>query len=105
MLAQRFFGRRCPHVAVDSWAKMVLSRNGNGRFRLFGVVLRGPLPFSSKKSVLLAHTLGGSRTARVKIVLVKSQGCNLARKESTRRVEIAPAAPDVFAPQKAADRL
>ena len=62
MLAKRFFGQRCPHVAVDSWAKMVLSRNGNGRFRLFGVGFRNPLPFSSKKSVLLAHTLGGSCT-------------------------------------------
>ena len=99
MLAQRFFGRRCPHVAVDSWAKMVLSRNGNGRVRLFGVSLRNPLPFSSKKSVLLAHTLGGSCTARVQIVLVKSQGCNLARKESTRRVEIAPAVPNAFFPE------
>ena len=105
MLAKRFFGQRCPHVAVDSWAQLVLSRNGNGRFRLFGVGFRNPLPFSSKKSVLLAHTLGGSCTARVKIILVKSQGSNWARKESTRRVEIAPAVPNVFAPHKAADRL
>ena len=42
---------------------------------------------------------GGSRTARVKIVLVKRQGGNLPRKESTRRVEIAPAVPDAFFPE------
>ena len=105
VLAERFVGRRCPHVVVDSCAKMGLSHNGNGRFRLFGVPLRTPLPFSSKKSVVLAHTLGGSRTARVKIVLVKKQGGNLARKESTHRVEIAPAEPNAPSPQKAADRL
>ena len=74
--AQSFFGRRCPHVAVDTCAKTVLSCNGNGQLRLFGVGFRNPLPFSSKNSVLLAHTLGGSRTARVKIVLVKRQGGN-----------------------------
>ena len=62
-----------------------------GGFEFFGVGLRAPLPFSSKKSVVLAHTLGGSRTARVKTVLVKKRGGNLARKESTRRVEITPA--------------
>ena len=58
-----------------------------------------------KKSVLLAHTLGGSRTARVKILLVKKQGGNWAQKESTRRVEIAPAVPNPSSTQKAADRL
>ena len=77
----------------------------NGQLRLFGVGFRNPLPFSSKNSVLLAHTLGGSRTARVKIVLVKRQGGNLAQKESTRRVEIVPAVLNTFSPQKAADRL
>ena len=73
MLAQRFFEQPCPHIAADSCAKMVFNRNNNGA-----------LPFSSKKSVLLAYTLGRSRTARVKIILVKRQGGNLARKESTR---------------------
>ena len=103
--AQSFFGRRCPHVAVDTCAKTVLSCNGNGQLRLFGVGFRNPLPFSSKNSVLLAHTLGGSRTARVKIVLVKRQGGNLAQKESTRRVEIVPAVLNTFSQQQAADRL
>ena len=32
-VGSRIFGRRCPHVAVDSCAKMVLSRDGNGRLR------------------------------------------------------------------------
>ena len=63
MLAQRFFGRRCPHVAVDSWAKMVLSRNGNGRFRLFGVGLRNPLRFSSK-NLSCSPILWGGRVQR-----------------------------------------
>ena len=58
-----------------------------------------------KNSVLLAHTLGGSRTARVKIVLVKRPGGNLAQKESTRRVEIVPAVLNTFSPPQAADRL
>ena len=49
--------------------------------------------------------LWGARTARVKMVLVKRQGGNLAQKESTRRVEIVPAVLNTFSPQKAADRL
>ena len=48
---------------------------------------------------------GGSRTARVKIVLVKRQGGNLAQKESTRRVEIVPAVPNASSQQQTADRL
>ena len=80
--------RRCRHLRQNG--------NGNGQLRLFGVGFRKPLPFSSKNSVLLAHTLGGSRTARVKIVLVKRQGGNLAQKESTRRVEIVPAVLNTF---------
>ena len=32
-VGSKIFGRRCPHVAVDACAKMVLSREGNGRLR------------------------------------------------------------------------
>ena len=32
-VGSKIFGRRCPHVAVDACAKMVLSRDGNGRLR------------------------------------------------------------------------
>ena len=91
------YTRRCRHLRQNG--------NENGQLRLFGVGFRNPLPFSSKNSVLLAHTLGGSRTARVKIVLVKKQGGNLARKESTRRVEIVPAVPNASSQQQTADRL
>ena len=32
-VGSKIFGRRCPHVAIDACAKMVLNRNGNGRLR------------------------------------------------------------------------
>ena len=47
--AQSFFGRRCPHVAVDTCAKTVLSCNGNGQLRLFGVGFRESAALLFKK--------------------------------------------------------